>query len=92
MLAVPCPNQVTMQAGVVQEADMDEEGDADRAAHWDLDAADAAYKAQVIPGCLSSSWPCATSTCLVSRNLHHPVCAHTPAQVPKHAGLLLICK
>lgn len=26
---------------------MDEEGDVDRAAHWDLAAADAAYKAQV---------------------------------------------
>lgn len=26
---------------------MDEEGDVDRAAHWDLEAADAAYKAQV---------------------------------------------
>ena len=30
-----------------QEADMDEEGDAERAAQWDLAAADAAYKAQV---------------------------------------------
>lgn len=30
-----------------QEADMDEEGDAERAALWDLGAADAAYKAQV---------------------------------------------
>lgn len=31
----------------LQEADMDEEGDAERAAQWDLAAADAAYKAQV---------------------------------------------
>ena len=30
-----------------QEANMDEEGDAERAAQWDLAAADAAYKAQV---------------------------------------------
>lgn len=31
----------------MQEAEMDEEGDVDRAAYWDLAAADAAYKAQV---------------------------------------------
>ena len=31
----------------VNVADMDEEGDAERAAQWDMAAADAAYKAQV---------------------------------------------
>ena len=35
------------EVGWLQEADMDEEGDAERAAQWDLAAADTAYKAQV---------------------------------------------